>query len=93
VGWGEATITFFYDYEIAQIIDFGINLPPNKKVYTAISGAKHVCRRCNIIDDVITHFHYDHYSLIPLILNSKSVRATYIPLYLGQSRSWKQYAI
>ncbi len=78
-GRGEATIAFFNDYRIAQIIDFGTNPPLGKKVYKAISDATYTLRSCDVIDAVITHFHYDHYSLIPHILKSKSIRATYIP--------------
>ena len=72
-------ITSFNDYGIAQIIDFGTNPPLSSEARYAVSDAKNICRSCDIVDAVITHFHYDHYSLIPHILNSKLIRATYIP--------------
>ena len=79
IGRGEATIVSFPTSE-AQIIDFGTNNPLARQALRAIKEARFLLTNYGEVDAVITHLHYDHYSLIPHILGSRNLRTTYLPL-------------
>jgi len=76
---GEATILWFNLCE-AQIVDFGTNPPITKRTQRAVKEARDLLSRWhNDISAVITHLHYDHYSLVPHILDLKCLKALYLP--------------
>jgi len=63
-----------------EIVDFGTNFFHPLNARRAIREATNVIGGYNFVDAVITHLHYDHYSLIPHILGTKTLRMVYLPL-------------
>lgn len=78
VGHGEATIMSSQD--TAHIIDFGSTALPKRYGFTPINVARKIIQQHGKVTVTITHFHYDHYSLIPHVVESKTIDAVFIPV-------------
>ena len=76
VGRGEATI--MCSQNVAHIIDFGSTALPKHYIF-AINTARKIIQQHNRVTAVITHFHYDHYSLIPHVVESKTIDTVFVP--------------
>ena len=86
VGHGEATLVEFPSVRKIHIVDFGSNCfrrPPSEHLSEVLYQALCIIRGYNEneIDIIITHLHYDHYSLIPYVISLKDkVNAVYLPV-------------
>jgi len=81
---GEATVILFPNANLLHIVDFGSKNPEEHLSSNAVNEFCKVyrnayCRCYQNIDLYITHFHYDHFSLIPFINCVKQFRNIYVP--------------
>jgi hypothetical protein len=85
IKWGESTISIFNQASKIHIIDFGAHLrhfnryvdgASLRRVAGEVKGLI-TLNNTSEVDAVITHLHYDHYSLIPFIADR--INVVYIP--------------
>jgi len=96
---GEATAMFFPNSRELHIIDFGCK-DPGKDSLEAVNGFINFYRSYErLVDNIdlyITHFHYDHFSLLPYILGSLQsgkFRNIYIPGIPLEPESLRRYVL
>jgi len=82
VGWGEATVIGF-NFIQAHVVDFGTNITLMRRdkelICRAIEKAHYALKRYPHMSVVLTHLHYDHYSLMPHVLDNRQADVMYYP--------------
>jgi len=84
VGRGEATVLAFPTANRVHIVDFGTMSQgleiSREHIVRGVSEANNILEGYGSISAVVTHLHYDHYSLIPLVIGSRMLDELYLPI-------------